>query len=106
MRISDWSSDVCSSDLLIASGSFTGSPLVMFAYGVRRVALSTIGVMQYVGPMLQLLTGVFLYREGFSQVQLIGFGLIWLAIVLYAGEGLWRGRRTRIAARRRPLPAQ
>src|SRR3546814_2304739 len=42
--------------LLIASGAFTAIPLVMFAYGVRRVALSTIGVMQYVGPMLQLLT--------------------------------------------------
>src|SRR3546814_7744432 len=53
--------------LLIASGAFTAIPLVMFAYGVRRVALSTIGVMQYVGQMLQLLTGVLLYREGRSE---------------------------------------
>lgn len=85
--------------LLIASGAFTAIPLVLFAYGVRRVALSTIGVMQYVGPMLQLLTGVFLYHEGFSRVQLIGFGLIWFAIAVYAGEGFWRSRR------RRPLLA-
>lgn len=91
--------------LLIASGAFTAIPLVLFAYGVRRVALSTIGVMQYVGPMLQLLTGVFLYHEGFSRVQLIGFGLIWFAIAVYAGEGLWRGHRTRMATGR-PLPAQ
>lgn len=79
--------------LLIASGAFTAIPLVLFAYGVRRVALSTVGVMQYVGPTLQLLTGVFLFHEAFTHVQLVGFGLIWFALVVYAGDGLWRSRR-------------
>lgn len=79
--------------LLIASGAITAVPLVLFAYGVRRVPLSTVGLMQYVGPTLQLIIGVFVFREVFSHVQLIGFGTIWLALVVYAGDGLWRARR-------------
>ena len=81
--------------LLIASGALTAIPLVLFAYGVRRVPLSTIGILQYVGPSLQLLTGVFLFHEPFTQTQLVGFGLIWAALVVYAGEGLWRSRRAK-----------
>ena len=47
----------------------------------------------------QLLTGVFLFGEAFSRVQAVGFGLIWAALAIYAGDGLWRTRR------RGPLPA-
>lgn len=83
---------------LILGGAITAIPLVLFSYGVRRVPLSTVGILQYVGPTLQLLTGVFVFHEPFSQVQLVGFGLIWAALVVYAGEGLWRGRRARINA--------
>jgi chloramphenicol-sensitive protein RarD len=83
---------------LIAGGAVTAIPLVLFAYGVRRVPLSTIGILQYVGPSLQLLTGVFLFKEPFTAVQAVGFGLIWAALVVYAGEGLWRGRRARLDA--------
>ena len=87
---------------LVASGAFTAIPLVLFAYGVRRVPLSTIGILQYLGPSLQLLTGVFLFHEPFTRTQAVGFGLIWAALVVYAVEGLWRSRRARHAA---PLPA-
>lgn len=83
---------------LILGGAITAIPLVLFAYGVRRVPLSTIGILQYVGPTLQLLTGVFVFHEPFTQTQLVGFGLIWAALVVYAAEGYWRGRRTRINA--------
>lgn len=84
--------------LLVASGAITAIPLVLFAYGVRRVALSTVGILQYLGPSLQLLTGVFVFHEPFTQVQLIGFGLIWSALAVYAGEGLWRSRRAAVIA--------
>ena len=86
--------------LLVASGALTAIPLVLFAYGVRRVPLSAVGILQYVGPTLQLLTGVFLFHEPFTQIQLIGFGLIWAALLVYAAEGFWRGRRHKIAASR------
>jgi len=83
---------------LVASGAVTAIPLVLFSYAVRRVPLSTVGILQYLGPSLQLLTGVFIFHEPFTHTQLIGFGLIWAALVVYAGEGLWRSRRARITA--------
>ncbi|MFT4046895.1 MAG: EamA family transporter RarD [Solimonas sp.] len=83
--------------LLVASGVITAIPLVMFAYGVRRVPLTTIGVMQYVAPTLQFLCGVFFFHETFTPVRAVGFGFIWAALFVYAGEGLWRARRVRPA---------
>lgn len=83
--------------LLIASGAVTAVPLVLFAYGVRRIPLSTVGLLQYLGPTLQLLTGIFVFHEPFTQTQLIGFGLIWSALAVYAGEGFWRSYRRRPA---------
>lgn len=79
--------------LLIASGAVTAVPLVLFAYGVRRIPLSTVGLLQYLGPTLQLTTGILVFREPFTQTQLIGFGLIWAALAVYAGEGFWRSWR-------------
>jgi len=83
--------------LLIASGAVTAVPLVLFAYGVRRIPLSTVGLLQYLGPTLQLLTGVFVFHEPFTHTQLIGFGLIWSALAVYAGEGFWRNWRRKPA---------
>ena len=83
--------------LLVASGVVTAVPLVLFAYGVRRVPLSTIGVMQYVAPTLQLLSGIFVFHETFAPAQAVGFAFIWAALIVYAGEGLWRARRLRPA---------
>lgn len=80
---------------LVASGAFTAIPLVLFAYALQRVPLSTVGILQYLGPCLQLFTGIVLFHEPFTHTQLIGFGLIWAALVVYAGEGLWRNRQTR-----------
>lgn len=78
--------------LLILSGVATALPLIWFAYGARRIPLSLVGIIQYVGPTLQLLTGVFLFGEPFSRAQLIGFGCIWAALGIYAVDGLWRLR--------------
>ena len=83
--------------LLIASGAVTAVPLVLFAYGVRRVPLSTIGLLQYVGPTLQLLTGIFVFHEPFTESRAIGFGLIWAALAVYAAEGFWRSWRSKPA---------
>jgi chloramphenicol-sensitive protein RarD len=64
--------------------------LALFAFGARRIAYSTVGVVQYIGPSLQLALGVFLFGEAFPPARAVGFGLIWAALVIYAGEGLWR----------------
>lgn len=78
--------------LMILAGIATAMPLIWFAYGARRIPLSLVGVIQYVGPTIQLLTGVFVFGEPFSHNQLIGFGCIWGALALYAVDGLWRLR--------------
>ena len=85
--------------MLVAGGAMTAVPLILFAYGARRISYSLVGIVQYVGPTLQLLTGVFLFGESFSRVQALGFGLIWAALAIYAADGLWRSRRAA------PLPA-
>jgi chloramphenicol-sensitive protein RarD len=78
--------------LMIGGGLVTTVPLLLFAAAVRTVPLSVIGIMQYIGPTLQFLLGVFLYHEPFSRTQLVGFSIVWLALVIYAGDSL-RARR-------------
>lgn len=78
--------------LMIGSGLMTALPLALFAFSVQRIALSTVGLLQYLSPSLQLLGGVFVFGEPFSQTQLVGFGCIWAALVLYAIDGLLRSR--------------
>ena len=79
--------------LLIVGGALTALPLIGFAFGARRIPYSLTGVLQYVAPTLQLLCGVWILGEPFVGSQLVGFGLIWLALVLYAADGLRRNRR-------------
>ena len=78
--------------LLVASGLLTAVPLVLFAFGVRRVPLTTIGLLQYMAPTLQLITALLVFKEPFTAVQAVGFGCIWLGLVIYAVDGVWRGR--------------
>ena len=73
--------------LMLGSGPVTTVPLLMFAAGVRRIPLSLVGMLQYINPTLQITIGVMLYREPFTRVQLIGFGLVWSALALFAVEG-------------------
>ena len=85
--------------LLVFSGVVSAVPLVAFAYGVRRIPLSLVGLLQYIGPTLQLLLGVWFFHEPFDASRALGFGAIWLGLAIYASEGLWRARR-RVAADR------
>jgi chloramphenicol-sensitive protein RarD len=81
---------------LLGSGVMTAVPLAAFSYGARRIPYSTIGILQYVGPTLQLLLGLWLYGESLSAARLLGFELIWLALGLYAADGLLRARRAQL----------
>lgn len=79
--------------LLVLSGPITALPLLLFAAGARRIPLTTLGVLQYIGPTIQFALGVWLFREPFGGPRLAGFVLIWLALVIYTGESLLRMRR-------------
>jgi len=84
--------------LLFLGGLVTAIPLALFAYGARLIPYSTLGLIQYIGPTLQLLLGIFLFREPFTSARAIGFGLIWAALSVYAAEGLIRAHRQRRTA--------
>ena len=79
---------------MILSGVVTVIPLLLFATATRSVPLSTIGLLQYIAPTTQLLLGVFLYHEPFSQSRLIGFSIIWAGLLLLSGETLRGWLRT------------
>jgi chloramphenicol-sensitive protein RarD len=79
--------------LLLSSGIVTALPLVLFAYGAQRIRLSTLGLLQYVSPSVQLLLGVAVYGESFSAARAISFGWIWAGLGLYTADGLLQARR-------------
>ena len=82
--------------LLLGGGPVTAIPLALFAFGARRVRYATVGLLQYVGPTLQLAARrVRCTAKPFPSRALLGFALIWLALVVYAGHGLWRARAER-----------
>jgi chloramphenicol-sensitive protein RarD len=81
---------------LMAAGPITAVPLLLFAAGARRIPLATLGLLQYISPSLQFALGVWLFGEAVQSARLLGFALIWGALVLYTLEGVWQ-RRTAVA---------
>jgi chloramphenicol-sensitive protein RarD len=81
--------------LLAGSGVVTAAPLVLFAYGARRVTLVTLGILQYCAPTLQFLLGVVVYHEPFGHARLVGFVIVWAALAVYSVEGIVARRRSR-----------
>lgn len=78
--------------LLIGTGVVTSIPLLMFASAARQIPLTMIGILQYIAPTLQFLIGVFLYHEPFDQSRLIGFSLVWLALLIFWVENYLANR--------------
>lgn len=73
--------------LLIGGGPLTAIPLVLFAAAARRVRLSTLGVLQYIAPSINLAVAVFAFGEAFTAVDVITFVLVWAAIAVIGLEG-------------------
>lgn len=69
--------------LLIGAGAVTTIPLLMFASAARQIPLTVVGLLQYIAPTLQFLIGVFLYKEPFDRSHFIGFGIVWLALIVF-----------------------
>jgi len=84
--------------LLVLTGVATALPLLLFSSAARLIDLSLIGILQYIAPTGQFLLGVLVYREPFTVERLVGFALIWAALVLYTGEGLLMRRAARAPA--------
>ncbi|MBA3533292.1 MAG: EamA family transporter RarD [Ardenticatenales bacterium] len=86
-------SSVSTTALLALAGIATATPLLLFASGARRITLTLLGLLQYIAPTLQFLIGVFVYGEELSPARLMGFAIIWAALLLYTGESLLHHRR-------------
>jgi chloramphenicol-sensitive protein RarD len=88
--------------LLLSSGIATAVPLLLFASATRRIPLSTVGLLQYVTPLMQLAIGVFVYREPMPPARLAGFVIVWIALAVFTADSL---RQARAGARRRTAEA-
>lgn len=84
-------------DLAVAfSGVLTALPLLFFAEAAHMIPLTTMGLIQYISPTFQFLTGVVIYHEPFTQARVIGFSIIWAALILYSASNLferWKMRK-------------
>jgi len=83
----------------VLTGPATAVPLLLFASSARRVSLSTLGLTQYLAPVMQLLVGVVVQHEAMPPARWIGFGIVWVALVVLTVDGFVAAR----AARRRAL---
>ena len=91
--------------LLAAAGVVTAVPLLFFGAAATRVPLTTLGLVQYATPTIQLLIGVLVYREPMPPVRLVGFAIVWLALVVFTADSLSARRRRTVAERVAPMPA-
>jgi len=74
--------------LMVGAGVVTTIPLLMFASAARRIPLTMIGILQYIAPTLQFLLGVLIYKEAFTTAKLVGFSLVWIALISLWAEGI------------------
>ncbi len=78
--------------LLILTGPATAIPLLLFAYAVQRLRLTTIGMLQYIGPSIQFLLAISVLGEPITATQLLSFALIWLSLMVYSADSVIRRR--------------
>jgi chloramphenicol-sensitive protein RarD len=79
--------------LMVGAGLVTTVPLLLFASAAQRIPLSTVGVLQYITPTMQFLLGILVFHEAFNRSHLIGFCIVWLALIILWVEGFGEGRR-------------
>lgn len=81
--------------LLVSTGVVTGLPLVWFGHAARHLRMTTVGFLQYLSPSCSFFLGVFLYHEPFTRAHFITFAFIWIALVIFTAEAIWRWSRER-----------
>jgi chloramphenicol-sensitive protein RarD len=84
--------------LLTFAGLITAVPLLMFGAAARSIPLTMVGLLQFIAPTCQFLLGVIVYQEAFTMVRLIGFTIIWIALIAFSMEGYLHSRRKLINA--------
>jgi chloramphenicol-sensitive protein RarD len=88
--------------LLAGTGIITSLPLLLFGFAAQRMPLSTLGIVQYLAPSLQLAIGLLVYHEPFPKEQMIGFSLVWCGLLIYVLDSIL----LRLGKKRRRLASQ
>ncbi|PHQ96856.1 MAG: protein RarD [Marinosulfonomonas sp.] len=78
--------------ILIFSGPVTATPLILFSYASKRIALASVGLIQYLNPTLQFFCAVVIFGEVFTPVHALAFPLIWLALAIYSFDAFRQER--------------
>lgn len=86
---------------MMASGVVTAVPLLLFAAGARRIPLSLIGMIQFMTPIMQFITGALFLHEPLPAARWAGFIIVWVAVLVFVVDMLLAGNRARITQRRR-----
>lgn len=76
--------------LLVLTGPVTSIPLMLFAKGIKGIPIVTSGILMYINPTLQLLVGMFIYNEAFTQTNAITFAFVWAAVILFVYDSFRR----------------
>ncbi|MDZ5723548.1 EamA family transporter RarD [Acetobacterium carbinolicum] len=84
--------------LAVLAGVVTAIPLLLYAKGVQDISFSLLGFFQYITPSIMLFLGVFLYGEVFTMVDLIGFGFIWVALIIFTISKIYNGSKEIVEA--------
>lgn len=84
--------------LLLLAGAITAVPLLFFSAGARRTTLTVVGILQFIAPIMQFLTGVLILGEPMPFERWVGFGLVWVAVAVFTVDSLVNSRRQRARA--------
>jgi chloramphenicol-sensitive protein RarD len=79
--------------LLVGTGFVTAIPLLLFGAAATRLSLTTIGIMQYLGPVIQFVAGLTIFDEDMTGARWIGFGLVWIGLVIFTTDAIASRRR-------------
>jgi chloramphenicol-sensitive protein RarD len=78
---------------LMTIGFITALPMLVFIYGVQRISMTSLGIIQYLGPTLQFLSGVFIFQEAIDKHRMIGYVTVWIGLIFFALEGIYQARK-------------
>ena len=78
---------------LMTIGIITAIPMLIFIFGVQRISMTSLGFIQYLGPTLQFLSGVFIFHEVIDQHRFMGYATVWVGLIIFALEGLYSAKK-------------
>jgi chloramphenicol-sensitive protein RarD len=82
--------------LVLLTGPITAVPLLLFGAAATRIPMTTLGLLNYVAPIMQFAVGVLVFHELMAPLRWVGFGLVWIALIMLTSDGLAQRRRTPI----------